>query len=225
MEGRRQRPLRPGRPRPTPALPAAPAPAATAEPLPAAPADPLTQSVRSGETAAGAWEQTAPAGVGLRRRVSPGTLGPWEPGTRKRREAEVGEGWRRAHALASCPAAGGSPFRRDSSYFQSRRKVPGSHPSSSRPAGLLRALPAAAAVARTLGSARSAPLAAPRPRAQTRCRNTRGLPATHTCCSRTTPTQRACTLFHTPCITLLPTCYSPNMAVLSSPGHCLCCSR
>lgn len=109
----------------------------------------------------------------------------------------MGEGWRRAHALASCPAAGGSPFGRDSSYFQSGRKVPGSHPSSSRPAGLLRALPAAAA-ARTLGSARSAPLAAPRPRAQTRCRNTRGFPVTHTCCSGTTPTQRARTRTPTP---------------------------
>lgn len=60
--------------------PAAPAPAA-AQPLPAAPAPRLTQSVRSGETAAGAWERAAPAGVGLRRRSPPGRTG---PGSRER---------------------------------------------------------------------------------------------------------------------------------------------
>lgn len=106
------------------------------DPLPAALAPPLTQSVRSSETAAGAWERAArPAGVGPRRRVSPGTHGPWEPGTRKRREAEVGEG-RRAHALASRREVLGSPFGRQSSYFQGRRKVPGPHPPSPLPAGL-----------------------------------------------------------------------------------------
>lgn len=158
---RRQRtaprgPFRPHSSAPRGSPPAAPAPAAAAKPLPAPPAPRLTQSVRSGETAAGAWERAAPAGVGLRRPVSPGTHGPSEPGTRKRREAEVGEGRRRAHALASSPAAAGSPFGRDRdrAYFQGGPKLAGLHPSAQSPAGLLHAPPAAAGAP---GSARSAP--------------------------------------------------------------------
>lgn len=119
--------------------------------------------------------------------VSPGTPGPWEPGTRRRREAEVGEG-RRAHALASRPAVAGSPFARQGSYFQVGRKVPDPHPPSTRPACLLRA-PSAAARAglRTLRSASRAPLPAQTRRGNTRG-STRGLRdsrLTHTCCFRT----------------------------------------
>lgn len=106
-------------------------PAASAHPPPSPylqrPAPPLLRSLGSGQTAAGAWERAAPAGVGLRRRGSRGTAGPWEPGTRKRRAAEVGEGRRRAPALASLPAASGSPLGRGRSHFQARRKVPGAH--------------------------------------------------------------------------------------------------
>lgn len=98
-------------PHPAPRPLAAPEPAPRSPYLPR-PAPPLTQAVRSGAAAAaaGAWERAAPAGVGLRRRVSPGTDGPREPGTRKLRRAEVGEGRRRAHALlAGRRAAAGNP--------------------------------------------------------------------------------------------------------------------
>ncbi|XP_070327961.1 collagen alpha-1(I) chain-like [Odocoileus virginianus] len=132
---------------PTPRPLVAPAPARRSPYLPR-PAPPLTQAVRSGAAAAaGAWEPAAPAGVGLRRRVSPGTDGPQEPGTRKRRRAEVGEGRRRAHALlAGCRAAAGSPHGRGRSQFQGGQKVPGtrSAPPLAGPPGCsarLRALP------------------------------------------------------------------------------------
>ncbi|XP_027479686.1 collagen alpha-1(I) chain-like [Zalophus californianus] len=112
---------------PSPGPPAASAPPPLS-PYLQRPAPPLPRSLGSGETAAGAWERAAPAGVGLRRRGSRGTAGPWEPGTRKRRAAEVGEGRRRAPALASLPAALGSPLGRGRSHFQARGKVPGAHP-------------------------------------------------------------------------------------------------
>lgn len=115
------------RPAPGPGPPAASAPPPPS-PYLQRPAPPLPRSLGSGETAAGAWERAAPAGVGLRRRGSRGTAGPWEPGTRKRRAAEVGEGRRRAPALASLPAASGSPLGRGRSHFQAGRKVPGAHP-------------------------------------------------------------------------------------------------
>lgn len=143
------------------------------------PAPPQPRSLGSGETAPGAWERAAPAGVGLRRRGSRGTARPWEPGTRKRRAAEVGEGRRRAPAPASLPAASGSPLGRGRSHLQAGRKVPGAHPRSA--AG--RARPSASrrgARLRTLTSTCCAALGA----AARLGGHTRALGPRRTCCSR-----------------------------------------
>jgi hypothetical protein len=67
------------------------------------PAPPLTQCVRSGEAAAGAWERAAPAGVGLRLRVSRGTDG---PGSRER-----GRGGRRKWGKGSSGHTGSALAR------------------------------------------------------------------------------------------------------------------
>lgn len=150
------------------------------------PAPPLPRWLGSGETAAGAWERDAPAGVGLRCRGSRGTAGPWEPGTRKRRAAEVGEGWRRAPALASLPAAAGSPLGRGRSHFQAGRKVPRAHPCPAAGHARLhsaRSPPATRRPGAGLRTLRSTCCAAPRrrsPAAGTRA----GSRPTRTCCWR-----------------------------------------
>lgn len=92
-----------------------------------APADSVCPLRRDGGGGVGASRLP---GVGLRRQVSPGTHGLWEPGTRKRREAEVGEGRQRAHALASRPAAGGEPL-------WERQLILPRRPKSSQPASFL----------------------------------------------------------------------------------------
>lgn len=157
--------------------PAAPAPAA---PTCRASARP-TQSVRSGETAAGAWERAAPARVGLRRRSPPGRTG---PGSRER-----GRGGRRkwgrggGHTLSplarrsrGAPSGAKARTSRSGEKFPTRILPPRAQPASSRPSAAARA-PGSAR------SARSAPLAAPRcqrrPAAGTRAgaRADSGLPA------------------------------------------------
>lgn len=170
------RPRRPGRrPRPTPALPRHlhPPPPPRSPYLPRRRTRCLDPSAQEGRRRGRGSKPRRP-GWGCAAGSPLGRTGPGsrERGRGGRRKWGRGGGGHTRSPLARRP--GGAPSGATARTSRAAEKFP-ARILPPRPAGLLLDRPATAS--RTLGSARSAPLAAPRPRAQTRCRDTRGLPA------------------------------------------------